>query len=143
VLGRGPRSQAVESVSGEQANGPPRVLTGEISGFAANDQHIAELVSALESTAPFQNVSLDFSRSRRVNDRDAREFRLSFRIDLDDTYQVTHLDGIGGPRHSDVERREESIAATKSQSFKDKLLDAFRPRSAAASREKEVANADD
>lgn len=70
----------------------PRTLTAEISGFAADDQQIAELVSALEQTPPFQNVSLDFSRGRRVNDRDAREFRLSFRISLDDRYIVNYGD---------------------------------------------------
>jgi len=70
----------------------PRVLIGEVSGFAANDLQIAQLVSALEQAAPFKDVSLDFSRTRRVNDRDAREFRLSFRIDLDAPYAVTYLD---------------------------------------------------
>jgi len=93
VIGRGPRSQGVASTAvGAGADDPPRLLIGEVSGFAADDQQIAELVSALETTPPFENVSLDFSRSRRVNDRDAREFRLSFRIDLDDTYHVTHMD---------------------------------------------------
>jgi len=70
----------------------PRVLTGEVSGFAANDMQIAQLVSNLEQSPPFKDVSLDFSRTRRVNDRDAREFRLSFRIDLDVPYAVTYVD---------------------------------------------------
>jgi hypothetical protein len=67
---------------------PPRILVGEISGFAATDQHIAELVSQLESSPPFREVSLDFSRTRDVRGQTAREFRLSFRIDLDAHYQV-------------------------------------------------------
>lgn len=86
VLGRSARSRTVE----KPEDTPPRVLTGEISGFAANDQEIAELLTTLESTPPFEGVSLDFSRGRRVNDRDAREFRLSFRISLDAQYAVTH-----------------------------------------------------
>jgi Tfp pilus assembly protein PilN len=90
-LGAGARSRGVET----QTQTPPRMLIGEIAGFAANDQHIAELVAALERTPPFTNVSLDFSRGRRVHDRDAREFRLSFRISLDQRYQVTHVDRPG------------------------------------------------
>ena len=88
TLVRSTRARGAEK--GEQ--NLPRLLTGEISGFAANDQQIAELVSALERTPPFQNVSLDFSRGRRVNDRDAREFRLSFRISLDNRYIVSYGD---------------------------------------------------
>ena len=87
VLGRSARARTDKD---EEA--PPRILTGEISGFAANDQQIAELVSALEATPPFEHVSMDFSRGRRVNDHDAREFRLSFRIDLDATYRVSHVE---------------------------------------------------
>ncbi len=88
TLGHSARSRGVE----KPTEAPPRILTGEVSGFAANDQHIAELVSMLERTPPFQHVSLDFSRGRRVNDRDAREFRLSFRINLDHQYDITYLD---------------------------------------------------
>lgn len=82
VTNRSPRSKGVES----KEPAPPRVLTGEISGFAASDTHIAELVSKLESMPPFRDVNLDFSRTRRVNEIDAREFRLSFKIDLDTPY---------------------------------------------------------
>lgn len=67
---------------------PPRILTGEVSGFAASDSQIAELVARLNDLPPFEHVNLDFSRTRTVNGRDAREFRLSFRIDLDVPYQV-------------------------------------------------------
>jgi hypothetical protein len=66
----------------------PRVLSGELSGFAASDQDIADLVARLKKSPPFDGVSLDFTRSRVVRDRGAREFRLSFRVDLDRTYQV-------------------------------------------------------
>ena len=66
----------------------PRMLSGELSGFAASDQDIAELVARLKKSPPFDGVSLDFTRSRTVRDRGAREFRLSFRVDLDRTYQV-------------------------------------------------------
>jgi len=69
-----------------------RMLTCEISGFAASDDHIAQLVSVLETTPPFRNVNLDFSRTKKVNDRDAREFRLSFKIDLNAAYVVAYAE---------------------------------------------------
>lgn len=64
----------------------PRVLVGELSGFAASDQHVAELVRNLESAPVFRDVSLDYSRTRGVRGVSAREFRLSFRVDLDAQY---------------------------------------------------------
>jgi hypothetical protein len=66
----------------------PRVMTGELSGFAASDQDIAQLVANLEALGLFREVSLDFSRTRTVRERAAREFRISFRADLDVRYEV-------------------------------------------------------
>jgi len=66
----------------------PRILTAELSGFAPNDQRIAEFVAELEQARPFRNVSLDFSRTRILRGLSAREFRLSFRIDLDVSYEI-------------------------------------------------------
>lgn len=84
MVARSPRAKDVRATG----DLPPRVLSGQISGFAASDQQIAELVSRLEATPPFRNVSLDFSRTRDVRKQLAREFRLSFKIDLDMSYQV-------------------------------------------------------
>ena len=109
VLGHSARSRGVE----KEGEAPPRVLTGELSGFAANDQHIAELVAALESTPPFQNVSIDFSRGRRVNDKDAREFRLSFRINLENTYRVTRVDGRAGASFAASSENQEADDANR------------------------------
>ena len=66
----------------------PRVLTGELSGFAPDDESIAEYIAVLEQIEPLRNVSLDYSRTRSVRERPAREFRLSFRVDLDVPYEV-------------------------------------------------------
>jgi hypothetical protein len=85
ALTRSPRAKGVEA----KEEIPPRVLHGEVSGFAASDQQIAELVSRLADCPLFRDVNLDFSRTRDVNKRDAREFRLSFKIDLDSVYDVT------------------------------------------------------
>ncbi len=86
---RSPRSKGRDEKAEEQA---PRVLVGEISGFAASDQAIAELVAALSDRPPFQRVGLDFSRTREVRGQSAREFRVSFRIDLDAGYEVLALE---------------------------------------------------
>ena len=51
-----------------------------------SDQQIAELVRNLETTPLFKDVSLDYSRTRGVRGVSAREFRLSFRVDLDASY---------------------------------------------------------
>jgi len=81
-----PRAKGLET----KDETPPRILSAEISGFAATDQEIAELVGRLDGTSPFRDVNLDFSRTRSVNGHDAREFRLSFKIDLDARYEVTY-----------------------------------------------------
>ncbi|MDY7108377.1 MAG: PilN domain-containing protein [Planctomycetota bacterium] len=76
---------------------PPRVLTAEIAGFAPDDRAIAEFVSRLEGTEPFRQVSLDFSRTRDVRGRTAREFRLSFRINFEADYEPARADAPPAP----------------------------------------------
>jgi len=66
----------------------PRVLTCEIAGFALSDEQVAQIVDGLSERAPFQRVSLDFSRTRLVREKSAREFRLSCRVDLEALYDV-------------------------------------------------------
>ncbi|MHC4128286.1 MAG: hypothetical protein ACYSUA_08985, partial [Planctomycetota bacterium] len=49
----------------------------------------------------FSQVSLDFSRTRTVRQRNAREFRISFRADLDVRYEVEDLDAPHVRRHQE------------------------------------------
>ena len=63
-------------------------LRVEILGFAVSDADIATLVSELGRTTPFEDVGLDFSRSRQVRGHRAREFRLSLHVDLSRAYTV-------------------------------------------------------
>ncbi|TVQ52513.1 MAG: hypothetical protein EA377_10130 [Phycisphaerales bacterium] len=84
------RSSRNRGSSKEEA--PPRFLFGELSGFAITDESIAELVTRLQRTRPFDEISLDFSRTRNVRDISAREFRISFRISLDTPYAVELTD---------------------------------------------------
>jgi len=69
----------------ESGNG----ISGRLSGFAESDDRIASFVSSLQRTEPFGSVSMDFSRSRIVRDQRARGFRISFRIDLDTSWNVS------------------------------------------------------
>jgi hypothetical protein len=87
------RSRSTRSRSPDPADQKPRrVLNGELSGLAPTDQDIAELVAALDGIDLFRSVSLDFSRTRAVRGRSAREFRLSFHVDLESRYVVTETD---------------------------------------------------
>lgn len=65
-----------------------RKLVGEVSGFAATDLQVAEIVARLDAIGLFEQVNLDFSRTRTVRGRAAREFRISFRADLEARYEV-------------------------------------------------------
>ncbi len=78
---------------GAETDGPvPRALTGELSGLALTDQEVAEFVKSLIDIGLFQQVSLDFSRSRTVRGKMARGFRISFHTDLDARFDVLDLD---------------------------------------------------
>ena len=77
--------------AGESEGPRPRVLNGELTGFALSDQDVAQIVTELERLGLFEHVSLDYSRTRAVRGRNAREFRISFRADLDVRYEVSEL----------------------------------------------------
>jgi hypothetical protein len=83
-LDRRPRTARSSTVEAEDA---PRRLTGELAGFGATDVDIAELVGVLSAREPFRAVSLDLSRHRVVRESNAREFRISFEIELDCLYE--------------------------------------------------------
>lgn len=66
----------------------PRQLMGELAGIASNDADIATLVQLIGAREPFAEVNLDYSRSRTVRARPARDFRLSFIVDMDHAFEV-------------------------------------------------------
>jgi type IV pilus assembly PilN-like protein len=76
---------------GVEEGAPPRVLTGELSGFAATDQDVAQFVAGLEGLGLFEQVSLDLSRTRVVRGSNARDFRISLWADLDVRYEISDL----------------------------------------------------
>ena len=76
----------------QKGDGPARrSLVGELSGFALTDMQVAELVARLEGIGFFDQVRLDFSRSRTVHGLKARGFRISIRADLDVNFEVTDM----------------------------------------------------
>lgn len=66
----------------------PRRMVGEIAGIASSDADIATLVQLIASRDPFTEVNLDYSRSRTVRNLPARDFRLSFIVDMDHAFEV-------------------------------------------------------
>ena len=84
---------SLDIVHSEFGNG----ISGRLSGFAESDERIASFVSSMQAEEPFDTVSMDFSRSRIVREQRARGFRISFRIDLDKSWDVsTNVAVIGG-----------------------------------------------
>jgi hypothetical protein len=79
--------RAARVVAGDN-NRPPRLLVVEISGFAPANDDISLLMMRLRNHESFEEVTLDFNRTRVVRDIIAREFRLSFRVDLERPYDV-------------------------------------------------------
>lgn len=78
---------------GEQAEGPvSRRIVGGISGFAVSDDDVARLVQRLERDEPFEDVRLEFTRSREVRGVASREFQMTFAIDLHGTWEIRERD---------------------------------------------------
>ena len=71
-------------------------ISGRLSGFATSDQSIATVVSSLQNHAPFDSVRMDFSRSRTVRGVRARGFRISFLIELDQTWKLSRKTAFAG-----------------------------------------------
>jgi Tfp pilus assembly protein PilN len=78
----------------ETENG--RGISGRLAGIASTDESIASLVSLLQFNEPFGSVSMDYSKSRTVLEKQAREFRISFLIDLDSKWEVSRMIVNGG-----------------------------------------------
>lgn len=65
-----------------------RRIIGGISGFAASDDDVAALVQKLTEEEPFEDVRLEFTRSRDIRGVSARAFQLTFTIDLKGSWEV-------------------------------------------------------
>jgi len=67
---------------------PDRRIVGGISGFAVSDDDVAWLVQRLDQDDPFEDVRLDFTRSREIRGVPAREFQLTFAVDLHGLWEI-------------------------------------------------------
>ena len=87
--------RAGRDAAGSAQRRPPRMLVGELAGFAATDEHVADIVADLRALGICDRVQLDYSRTRSVRGHIAREFRISFRIGLDAVFEVVDRPGSG------------------------------------------------
>jgi hypothetical protein len=72
----------------DSQNASARRLIGSIGGVAASDSDVAALAHGLGLRPPFDAVQLEYSRSREVRGRSAREFSVTFSVDLQGQFQL-------------------------------------------------------
>ena len=70
-------------------------ISGRLAGFASSDESIASLVSSLHEKEPFSEVSMDFSKSRTVRGKRARECRVSFVMKLENEWDLSRMVVVG------------------------------------------------
>ena len=70
-------------LSTNHAGPASRTLHAILSGFAAADANVSQFVVRLESSALFNHINLDFTSQCIVRSKQAREFQISFHIDLE------------------------------------------------------------
>lgn len=80
-------ARVIRGASGEDGP-PPRLLVGELRGFALTEDDIIRYVMRLQNREGFEDVRLDSSRTRTVRETVAREFEVSFRLDLGRRYDI-------------------------------------------------------
>ncbi len=99
IVGQLPESATVETLeldatsliavpagyAGAGESAPPRRVEGDIEGFAASDEDVAEFVDALRARRFFRGVRVVTTRHRELDSGEevAREFRIAFEFDLD------------------------------------------------------------
>jgi hypothetical protein len=72
----------------DSQNASTRHLFGSIGGVAASDSDVAALAHGLGLRPPFDLVQLEYSRSREIRGRSAREFSVSFKVDLQGQFKL-------------------------------------------------------
>lgn len=69
--------------TGRRASEASRRIDGELEGFAATDEAVAEFVDALRARPFFREVRVESTRHRDLEGDAARSFRIGFGIDLE------------------------------------------------------------
>ncbi|MCH8822469.1 MAG: PilN domain-containing protein [Planctomycetes bacterium] len=70
-------------LSTNQAEHGSRTLQAKLRGFAATDADVSQFAVNLEDSTFYNNINLDYTSSRIVRSRPARDFQISFHINLD------------------------------------------------------------
>lgn len=65
-----------------------RRIVGGVTGFAISDDDVAGLVQRMEKDVSFEDIRLDYTRSREVRGIPAREFQLTFTVNLEGTWEI-------------------------------------------------------
>ena len=66
----------------------PRRIVGGVPGFAISDDDVAGLVQRMEKDVSFEDIRLDYTRSREVRGVSAREFQLTFTVNLEGIWEI-------------------------------------------------------
>ncbi len=66
----------------------PRALLGEIAGIASSESQVGVIIDALEALAPLSRVNLESSKSLEFHGKNAREFRITFRVELEKRWKL-------------------------------------------------------
>ena len=66
----------------------PRELLGEIAGIASSESQVGVIIDALEALALLSRVNLESSKSLEFRGKNAREFRITFRVELEKRWKL-------------------------------------------------------
>ncbi len=92
-----PRIERTRGAMGKDGKRAPdevfTFLAVEMEGVALDDLAVARVVSGLDEHAIFNGVTLDYARSRAIDQTPAREFRINFEIDLNKRYAFVDASG--------------------------------------------------
>jgi len=94
--GRVVRSKPKPGAKATEEPAARSVLAVEIEGIAPDDFALALFVSGIEAHPLFKSVALDYARSRVVDGRESRGFRVTSEIDLSVQYAFIEPVSAGG-----------------------------------------------
>ena len=86
-----------------------RELRGEIAGIAANESDVGRIVDSLAALTPVAQVSLESSRSREFRGRNAREFRIQFKVDLEKRWKLPEIATVDAQAQERIDAAKEGM----------------------------------
>lgn len=95
-----PTSSTKSKESSEKRLESRSFLVVELEGVSPSDSEVAGYVSALDAHPLFESVAMDYARSSKVRDAEARAFRVTATINLSREYAF--VDAAGAPPIADA-----------------------------------------